>query len=138
VATFNSLVTNKTGSYKLTASDGTLTTVTSGNIVISASAASQLAFTQIPASGTVGVALGALKVAVEDRYGNVVLSDNSSITITVASGPGSLTAASTTTVQVVNGIATFTKLILNKSGTYTLLAADGLLASAASGSITIN
>jgi hypothetical protein len=138
MATFSGLIITKAGTYTLTASDGTLTKASSGNIVISAAAASQLVFTQVPTSGTAGLVLGTIKVAVEDQYGNIVTSDNSTITISVASGPGSLTATSTTTVNVVNGVATFTNLILNKSGTYTLLATDGSLTKAASSSIIVN
>jgi titin len=137
VATFSSLVINKTGSYKLTASDGSFAKLNSGNFVINAAAASQLVFTKVPAKGTVGTALTAVTVAVEDQFGNIVTSDNSTITLSVASGPGSFTAASTTTVQFVNGIATFSNLILNKSGTYTLQAVDGLLTSAPSSSIAV-
>jgi hypothetical protein len=107
VATFGSIVINKAGSYTLAASDGTLTKVTSTSFVINPAAASQLVFLQVPAKGNVGVALATIQVAVEDQFGNIVTSDNSTITLRVASGPGGFTATSTTTVQVVNGIATF-------------------------------
>jgi hypothetical protein len=139
IATFSNLIIITAGTFTMAASDGTLTKATSGSVVINAVAASKLAFLQVPTTGTHGVALSTIQVAVEDQFGNIVTSDNSTITISVATGPagGGFTATSTTTVQVVNGIATFTNLILTKAGTYTLRAVDGSLTSATSGSIAI-
>src|SRR5262249_33429262 len=88
VATVNSLVINKAGSYKFTATDGTLSKLTSGNIVINSAAGTQLVFLKAPTKGTLGVALTTIQVVVEDQYGNIVTSDNSTISISVASGPG--------------------------------------------------
>ena len=44
-------------------------------------------------------------VEVEDPFGNIVTSDSSSVTLAVASGPGSLSG--TLTVATSSGIATF-------------------------------
>src|SRR5262249_40625564 len=60
-------------------------------------------------------------VQVEDRFGNVVTSDNSDIvTLSVAGGAVSFTADSTASTKVINGVATFTHLTLVKPGTFTL------------------
>src|SRR5207237_2726129 len=51
----------------------------------------------------------------------LVSSDNTDqVTLSVASGPGAFTAGSTVTVTVSGGVATFSNLILNTAGTYTL------------------
>ena len=140
VATFNNLTINKADSYKLVASDGALAAATSSSFAINAAAASQLAFiAEAPVTSVVGVVINpAVFVAVEDQYGNIVTSDNSTVTVSVANGPGGLTAASTTKITVKNGIANFSNLIFNHSGTYQLLAVDGQLTSATSGNIMIN
>jgi hypothetical protein len=132
------LIINKSGSYKLTASDGTLTAATSGNIAVGAAAATKLAFQSIPVTGTAGVVIAtAVKVAVEDVYGNVVTGDASTINLAIATGPGNFTSGSTLSLAAVNGIATFSNLVLNTSGKYTLNAINGSLTVPTSGTFTI-
>jgi hypothetical protein len=138
VATFSNLIFNTAGTYTVKVSDGSLTTATSGNITISAAAASKLVFTQTPATGTAGKALSpAIKVSVEDAYGNVVTSNTSKITLVVNSGPNGFTSGSTVTVAAVSGVATFSKLLCDNAGSYLIGASDGSLTTATSGSITI-
>jgi uncharacterized repeat protein (TIGR03803 family) len=89
-----------------------------------------LVFGTLPSKSTAGVILGAtaanaaggLSIKIENAAGHVVTSDNSNVTLQVATGPGSFTPV---TVAAVNGVATFTSLVLTKSGTYNLLATDG-------------
>jgi hypothetical protein len=139
VATFNNLILDTSGTYTLTLTDGTLTSATTGNIVVSAAAASQLVYTQIPATGTAGQALApTITVAVEDVFGNVVTSDTSNVKIIIASGPDGFDASSTTKVAAVNGVATFNNLIIDTAGIYTLSATDGPLTLATSGNITVS
>ena len=76
-----------------------------------------------------------MQVAVEDQHANIVTSNTSTLTVTVTSG--SFVAGSTTAVAAVNGIATFSNLILAK-GTYTLKVSDGSLTAATSGSILVH
>jgi hypothetical protein len=132
------LIINKTGSYKMTASDGVLTRSTSGAIAIAPAATSQMVFQSIPTTGTAGVVLASVKVALKDAFGNIATGDTSTVTLGIATGPASFTSASTLSVAAVNGVATFSNLILNKSGKYTLNAADGALPVPVSGTITIN
>jgi hypothetical protein len=87
--------------------------------------ATQLAFVQRPSEETVGTAIRPfVTVAVEDQNGNVVSSDNSSVSLAIASGPSGGALSGTLTEPVVNGIATFAGVSLNTAGTYTLKAAD--------------
>ena len=71
--------------------------------------------------GTAGQALGAaLKVAVEDTFGNLVTGDRSSVMISVASRPGGLPAAARRSLCRSSGVANFSNLLFNTAGTYTL------------------
>jgi hypothetical protein len=100
--------------------------------------ASQLVLLSQPSSGTAGQPLGEVQVEVEDASGNVVNTDNSTVTLTVASGPGDFASTSTVTATVSDGVATFTNLFLNTAGTYTLQASDGTLSPAVSKSCTVS
>ncbi|WP_010587039.1 fibronectin type III domain-containing protein [Schlesneria paludicola] len=137
VATFNNLVLNTAGTYKLSASDGNMAAAVSGSLTVSPASASKVVFLTGPANTVTGQTLAPVTVAVEDSFGNVVTADHSTITISVASGPGALANTSTVSVQAVNGVATFNKLILATTGTYTLRASDGALISAVSSTFTI-
>jgi hypothetical protein len=139
VATFSNLIFDKAGSYTLGVSDGSLTGATSGSFMVSPAAASVLSFTQTPTIGTANVALSpSLQVAVKDQFGNVVTSNTSTITVAVASGPAGFAGGSTTSVAAVNGIATFSNLILSVTATYTLKVSDGSLTGATSGNIVVS
>ncbi len=138
VATFNNLVLDTSGTYTLTSTDGSLTSITSSNVVVAAATGSQLVYQLAPTTGTAGQALSpSLKVAVEDAFGNLATTDTSTVTIGVASGPGGFTG-STTSMAVAGGVAAFSNLLLDTAGTYTLTATDGTLTSATSGSIVIS
>jgi hypothetical protein len=84
--------------------------------------ANHLAVAVVPVGGVAGTALSpAVQVQVIDQKGNVLASDDRDpITVAVMSGPGGFTSGSTTTVSAVNGVATFTNLVLTAAGTYTL------------------
>jgi hypothetical protein len=137
VATFNSLLCDRAGSYLIGASDGSLTKGTSGSIVIAPSTATKLVIIDTPDSGTAGQALGSLEIAVEDQFGNIVTSNTSTLTVTISTGAGIFANSATTKVAAVNGIATFTNLILAKKGTYTLKVSDGSLTAVTTRSIAV-
>lgn len=136
VATFNNLSLTTSGTYTLAAIDGSLSGAVSSSFAVAAAPASQLSFVQQPGNVTAGSTISpAVTVELEDQYGNVVLSDSSSVTLTLSTGPGSLSGNAT--VQAVNGVATFNDLSLSTAGSYTLDATDGSLASATSGSFSV-
>ena len=86
---------------------------------------------------TAGVADSpSITVEVEDQFGNLVTTDSSTVTLAVASGPGSLNG--TVTVAASGGIATFGNVKLNTAGNYTLTASDGALNGATSTSFTVS
>ncbi len=139
VATFSNLVLDTSGTYSLKATDGTLTSVTSGNISVNPATASKLVLQQTPTSGTAGQALSpSVSVAVEDAFGNVLTGNTSTVTIAVASGPGGLTTGSTTSVAAVSGVATFSNLVLDTSGSYTFTVSESGLTGATTGAISVS
>jgi hypothetical protein len=137
VATFSNVILDTAGSYTLTASDGSLSSATSNSFGVSPAAASKLVYTSQPSNVIAGGANSpSIVVAVEDQYGNVVTGDSSNVTLSVASGPGS--ANGTLTVAARGGVATFSNVILDTSGTCTLRASDGSLTSATSNSVVVS
>jgi len=87
--------------------------------------ASKLIFTQSP-SGGIGGAVWTTQpiVEIQDAAGNRVTSDSTSVvTVTIESNPGSGTLSGDTTIQAVNGAASFADLSIEKGGGgYTLRA----------------
>jgi hypothetical protein len=75
----------------------------------------------------------AVTVLVEDRFGNVVTSDSSTVSIALSSNPNNAVLKGNTTVQAVNGRASFANLNLSTFGAGDILVAtDGSLSPATS------
>ena len=126
VASFSGLSVDRAGNYKLVATDGTLTAATSWAFTITPPA-THLAFLAGPTSGMPGVTLAPISVAVEDASGTIVTNYIGSIGLhedcLTSSFSSSQTLQGTTTVDVQNGIATFSNVSLDVEGTYDLFAA---------------
>ena len=136
VATFSGLSFTVAGNYTLSATDGSLTAATSSSFTVTAAAAAKMVFIQQPTSTPADAVISpAITVAMEDAYGNLIIRDTSTVTLSIASGPGAISG--TTTATVVGGIATFSNVVLPIAGTYTLAAADGSLMSATSTAFTV-
>ncbi len=140
VATFSGLTMNVlAGTYTLTFTDGSLTNVVSGTIVVNAGAAAQLVVTTEPsATAASGTALAIQPVVkLEDAGGNAIIGNSSTVTATVTSAVGTVTNG-TATVSATTGLATFSGLALNELiGPYTLTFTDGSVTTAVSSAITI-
>ncbi len=95
---------------------------------------SKLVLIDAPANGTAGDALSNFEVAIEDGSGNVVTSDSNAVTISLATG----SLAGATTVNAVNGIASFSGLITQLAGSNTLQASDSTDSLSKTATITIN
>jgi hypothetical protein len=124
VAAFVGCAINKTGSYTLTATDGSLTLATSVlHPVISTGVASQLAFTTQPVGSTGGSDLGVQPVVtVQDAGGNTVTAANT-ITLSLTTGTGTLTCVPGSNAQAtVSGVATFAGCQIDLASTRTLTA----------------
>ncbi|MGD0137608.1 MAG: hypothetical protein ABSD28_01940 [Tepidisphaeraceae bacterium] len=96
----------------------------------------KLAFGQQPTNVVAGggTITPAVTVYVEDANGNILVTDDSSVTLSVGVGPGTL--GGTTTVAAVDGVATFDNLSVATPGTYVLTATDGSFANATSNSFS--
>ena len=124
VATFNNVILNTTGNYTLMASDGSLTSATSGSFAVNSAAASQVVYGLQPSGVTAGIADSpSIAVDLEDQFGNIVTADGSNVTLAVASGPGRVSG--TVTVAASSGVATYSILKFDTAGNYTLVASDG-------------
>ena len=104
-----------------------VTAATSNNVAVSPNAAAQLVFLVQPTNTGGTMSLNpAVKVAVEDGFGNVLTSDNTDqVTLALGTNPSGATLSGTLMQTVSNGVATFNNLSVNKAGTgYTLTARD--------------
>ncbi len=125
VAAFSDLSIDKIGAgYTLTASATGLTGATSSAFGITAGPPTKLGFTVQPASNTVNAALfPAVRVALQDTFGNTCTTSNASITVAIGTNPAGGTLSGTRTVATTNGVAAFSDLKIDKVGTgYTLVA----------------
>ena len=128
--------------YTLMASANGLTTATSGNFNVLASAgpATQLLFSVEPFT-TVGVnqvLSPAPQVVEEDNSGTVVSSANDAITLSIATNAGSASIAGQATQVANQGISTFNGISLTAAGVgYTLQAAGASLVPTLSSSFSV-
>ena len=100
---------------------------------------SQLAFTLQPTNAMAGTAVGGnngVKVSVQDSAGQVITTDSSTVTLTL-NGATFAAGGNTRTAQAVNGVATFTGLVINTAGTYTFSASDGSVSPGTSANFTV-
>jgi hypothetical protein len=140
VATFTGCKVDLSGTYSLHATDGVLTTATSNTFGITVGLAAKLKFTTSPTGTTTNTAFPVQPVVtVQDLGGNTVVSDNSSVTLTITTSAGaSLTCTNATPLPAVNGVATFTGCRINLANTYTLDATDSTLTADTSSSFVIS
>ncbi len=139
VATFNDLSINKSGiAYTLTVASSGLTGATSNTFNITAAAAARLSFGTQPSNSLAGVAISpSVTVRIEDTFGNLTAS-TASVTVAIGTNPGGGTLSGTLTVAAVAGVATFSNLSINKTGTgYSLTAASTGLTGATSSAFNI-
>lgn len=132
VATISGLSFPEVGSYTLTISEGTLASATTGSFNVAVGAATKLVIAQQPFGAAAGATLSPVIVDIEDANGNLVTGDTSQVTLTAAPG------GAATTVDAVNGVATFDHLSFTTAGSYTLAASDGSLTGAQSSAFAIH
>ncbi len=137
LATFSALSLAAAGSYTITMADGSLTGATSDSFTISPGDSAQLVYGTAPAAATAGTALTAFTVKVEDKFGNVVTGNSSSVTIGIGTGTTGAAVTGTATVAASSGVATFSAFKLRTAGNYTLKATDSALTPATSAPIAI-
>ncbi|HYW09880.1 MAG TPA: cadherin-like domain-containing protein, partial [Longimicrobium sp.] len=134
-ATFTNLsIGGATGDRTISFSATGLTSVTSGTVTVTTGPAAALAFTVQPSNVLATAPITpAVQVTIRDAFGNVVTTATDNVTIAIGTNPSSGTLSGTVTVAAVNGVATFSDLSINRTGTgYTLAASSGTLTGAAS------
>jgi hypothetical protein len=111
----------------------------SATLTVTSLAASKLIFTTPPTNTTAGQTIAAIKVAIQNAKGEVATSDDATqVTLQIAANPASGALSGTATATVVDGVATFTNLSIDKSGTgYTLQATAASLTGATSAQFNI-
>jgi hypothetical protein len=142
VATFATLSVDSVGiGYRLAASAAGLNGATSGTFNVASAPSARLSFAVQPANSSAGAAISpAVKVAVQDSLGNVVTSSTVNITVALSSGTGTAGArlGGTTTVNAVNGVATFSTLTVDSTGAgYALTASATGLSGATSSAFSV-
>ena len=119
----NGLKIDKIGTgYTLTATDGSLTSATSGSFNITAGAATKLAYTTVPSTGTAGTAFS-VTVQSQDADGNPASpTSTTTITLSKATGGGTLSGTLTGTIGSGGNSVTISTPVYSKSDTMTLTA----------------
>jgi hypothetical protein len=137
VATFNNVFLNAAGNYTFQVKEAKLTVGTSSMVVVNPGAPVRLVYLHQPSNGIAGTAISpAVAVELVDRFRNIATNDNTNVTLSVLSGPVGASVGGTASAAAINGVATFSDVLLDKAGHYRLTAgADGVVA--ASKPITI-
>ena len=79
-----------------------------------------------------------LQASIEDQYGNVVTTATNTVTVAFANNPTGATLSGTLSVAASQGVATFSGLTINKTGSgYTLQVSSSGLSSAISSAIDV-
>jgi hypothetical protein len=76
-------------------------------------------------TATAGKLLNKIVIQLKTPQNKLDKTDNSSVTLSIASGPGNFANGSITTVNAVKGKATFSHLQLNTAGVYTITESNG-------------
>jgi uncharacterized protein (TIGR03382 family) len=129
------------GTRSITATDTVTPSITgSGSTSVTGGPATALVFTVQPSDTVAGVSITpAMRVGLVDQFGNPVTTGTNSVTVALGNNPGGSTLSGTTTVAMISGVATFSGLSLDKTGTgYTLTADSAGLTRATSTGFRIN
>ena len=123
--------------YSVTTSASGVASPPSFSLTNTAGTANKLAFVQGPSNVTADASMSpAVTVQVEDTYGNPV--SDSGVLVTLASSP-SVTFSGNTATTSGGGLATFSSLVFDTVGSYTLSGTGGgLTGTGASGSFSVS
>jgi len=130
------------GTYTLTYSSPSTPALgtQSQTIGLAAGVATQMVVTTQPVGAPSGSPLATQPVLqLEDGAGNVVTQAGVNVTVSINTGPGSITSGTTTVQSDANGVMTFTGLVITGAGSYTLLFTAALTSpTVPSGTFTIS
>ena len=138
VVTFGGCKIDLEGTYTLTATDGVLTSATSGSTTITVGGAVALSFLTQPVGAAPGSNFGTPPmVRVVDLGGNTVTTDGSSVLLALTTPAGATLTCAVNPLAASAGVATFAACHVDLAGTYTITATDGSLTAAVSDSVVI-
>jgi streptogramin lyase len=122
LATFSNLLLNQPADgYTINVSSAGLTGATTNAFNVTPTTATQLVVTTPPPGSVSAGATFELIVSAENASGNVVTTDNQSVTVTLGANPGGSALGGTLAVTAQQGVAVFPNLTLNQPGSgYTL------------------
>jgi hypothetical protein len=128
VAQFSGLtLTEATYGDRLQFTAGGLSSATTNTITVNAGPPSRWVFISQPPAKVAARQTIRIVAAIEDAYGNVVLDENGSASLSLAGDPRDAILHGSQTVPVSAGVAVFDDWMSNTPGTYSLsLAGDGL------------
>ncbi len=140
VATFSDLSLDQAAEgYTLGASATGLSGATSNPFDIDPASGNQLAFRTQPSNTNAGAVFAPpIEIEILDEFGNLLGTATDPVTLVISANPGGGSLSGTTTVNAVGGVATFTDLSINRTGTgYSLAAIGSGLISAVSDAFAI-
>jgi hypothetical protein len=139
VATFSGLTLNKAASgYALVASSGVSGLGFTSAITVTPAAATQLVITQQPPATVKVSSPFGLQASIEDQYGNVVTTATNTVSVAFANDPTGATLGGTLSVTASQGVAAFSGLTINMTGSgYTLKVSSRSLSSAITSAISV-
>jgi len=139
VAVFSGLSINTAGTgYTLQATGVDMTPATTNFINVMPGPAAELAVTTQPPGAVAVDSTFGLTVSAEDIYGNVATSFNGSVVMALDNNPVNGALSGPTTVTAIQGIASFTGLMINTpSSDYTLQATSVGLTLAVTGALNV-
>ena len=138
VATFSGLTLTRAAIDTLYFSGGGYGWGVTSSITVTPASATQLVVTQQPPA-TVKVSTAfSMQALIEDAYGNVVTTASNAVSVAFANNPTGATLGGTLSVTASQGVASFTNLTINKTGSgYTLRVSGSGLTSAVSSPIKV-
>ncbi|WPB74180.1 S8 family serine peptidase [Archangium violaceum] len=127
VATFSNLSLNKVGTgNKLTATSGSFTSAASELFEVTPGNPYRATITRQPSDVAVGTPITpAVEVSLYDRLGNLATQSNSPVSVSLSYNASGGALGGTTTVDAVNGVATFDSLTVTRTGVNYTLQAGG-------------
>ena len=119
------LSSTKAEQKSVTAAVGTVALGQAQMVTFKGSPATSARFSAGPAPATAGATLAAVQVAIADAGGNAA---SGTVALTLAAAPAAATLGGTTSVDAVDGVASFTDLVIKKAGAgYVLRATIGVV-----------
>jgi len=126
VATFSGLSVNKTGTgYNLSVSGSGLTGAVTDSFGVNPGPATSIVINSQPPSLILAQTPFSFVVFIYDDFGNIATGHNGIVAVALNSNSNNATLSGNSTVNVVNGVATFNGLSIDKPGTGYLLTVNG-------------